>query len=358
MTPYERLRAMVNKQPVDRPGVSAWKHFHGEDRVVNDLVKKTIAFEEQNQWDLIKVMANGVYVQEQYGADIRWSRDGVEFPTTLRRVINSPHGFRNLQLVDVTQGAIHREVEVVDRLMNYYGGRVPVIATVFTPLTYAQELYNGFQNPYLFTDLVNYYGDDLLEGLKVLTELTSMIIEEYVKVGVDGIFYSSQFANNLQITAEQYDIFSRPYDLKAFEPAIGKTWFNMLHIHGDAGLFFDKFVDYPFEALNWQSTVSNVSLKQAAGMTDKILVGGVDRRQDFCIADRKQLSAHMLDLVRQATQDVPANRLIVAPGCCVPSDLPECRFNALKEAMDTLYGPDPGPISPLQRVANKARSST
>ena len=239
--------------------------------------KKTIAFEEQNEWDFVKVMANGVYVQEQYGADIQWSRDGIEFPTTLRRVINSPRGFRELKLVDVTTGPVHREVEVIKRLMEHYGGKVPVTATVFTPLTYAQELYNGFQNPYPFVDLVRYYGEDLKEGLKVLTELTRNIIEEFVKAGVDGFFYSTQFGNGLQMTPELYEEFGKPSDLEGFAPAVGKTWFNVLHIHGDDDLFFDQFLDYPFEAFNWQSTISNVSLADAAKKTDKILIGGLER---------------------------------------------------------------------------------
>lgn len=348
MTAYERIRAMVNKQEVDRPGATVWKHFHDEDRVVNDLVKKTIAFQEQNQWDVIKVMANGIYVQEQYGADIRWSRDGIEFPTTLRRVIGTPRGFRDLQLVDVKKGAIHREVEVAARLVEYYQGKVPVIATVFSPLTYAQELYNGFQNPEKFTELVNEHGDDLLAGLPVLTELTRQIIAEFVNVGVDGIFYSSQFADNSQITSEQYDIFAKPYELQAFEPAIGKTWFNVLHIHGDHELYFDKFLDYPFEALNWQSTITNVSLAQAAAKTDKILMGGIEREKDFRIADRNELSEHILSLVKDAVASVPANRLILAPGCALPNDVPEFRFNLLKEALDTLYGPDEGSVTALK----------
>jgi len=338
MNAYERVKAMVEKRPVDRPGASAWKHFHDEDRVVNDLVKKTIAFQEQNQWDFIKVMANGVHAQEQYGADIQWSRDGIEFPTTLRRVVNSPRGFRNLKVADVTTGAIHREVEVAKRLVDYYGGKVPVVATAFTPLTYAQELYNGWQNPAPFGDLVRYYGDDLKEGLKVLTEFTYNMIEEYVKAGVDGIFYSTQFGNTLQMTSELYDEFAVPTELQAFEPAVGRTWFNMLHIHGDAELFFDKFLDYPFQAFSWHSTTSNVSLKDAAAMTDKILISGIERSDDFRIKDRDELKAHILQRVKDAVEAVPANQLIVAPGCALPNDVPECRFNVLKEALEEVCG--------------------
>lgn len=336
-TPYERIKAMVEGREVDRPGASVWKHFHQDDRVVSDSVKAHIAFQEKNQWDFIKIMANGIHIQEQYGAKIRWSRDGIEFPTTLVRYINSPKEFRKLKKVDIHTGAVAREVEVAKRLKEYYDGKVPVVATVFSPLTYAQELYNGFQDPARFIPLVREYGDDLKEGLKVLTEVTRDIVEAYANAGVDGIFYSTQFANDSQITSEEYDEFALKSDLEGFEPAIGKTWFNILHIHGDSNLYFDKFLDFPFEAFNWQSTITNVSLSDAARKTNKILIGGIERQSGFDFPSREELTEKIRKNVKDAIASVPANRLIIAPGCALPNELPEFRFNVLKEVIDELY---------------------
>lgn len=47
MNAYERIKAMLEGKEVDRPGVSAWRHFLLEDRVVGDSVKAHIAFQEQ-----------------------------------------------------------------------------------------------------------------------------------------------------------------------------------------------------------------------------------------------------------------------------------------------------------------------
>ncbi len=341
MNSYERLRAMVDGKEVDRPGATIWKHFFLEDRVVEDSVKKHIAFQEQNQWDLIKIMSNGVYFQEQYGADITWSRHSNDFPTTNKRIVNSPRGFRHLKPVDVKTGAVAREVEVAKRLVDKYHGKVPVLATVFTPATYAMELYNGWQNPWPFADLIRYYGDDLEEGLKVITEVTRNIIEEFVKVGVDGIFYSSQFMNDKLFTPELYRRFGVPYDLEAFEPAVGKTWFNMMHVHGQTNLFMEFAAEYPLESVNWEDIITNVSLKQGAELLPgKIVVGGVERWQDFRVEDRDQLLQNMVERVKAASQAVPANRLIIASGCAQGSDIPEYRFNTLKQAMDMVFGPD------------------
>ncbi|MFT8321936.1 MAG: uroporphyrinogen decarboxylase family protein [Bacillus sp. (in: firmicutes)] len=337
MNAYDRIRAMVDGKQVDRPAVSVWKHFFLEDRVVNDLVKRTCSFQDQNDWDVIKVMSNGIYLQEQYNSKIIWSRNSDEFPITVKQHINGPKGFTRLKPVDVKTGAIAREVEVAKRLVDKYKGKVPVVATVFTPLTYAQELYNGWQNPWPFYDLVRDYPDELEAGLKVLTEVTANIIEEFVKVGVDGIFYSSQFANDFVMTPELYKRFGTPYDLQAFEPAVGKTWFNILHMHGHTDIFFDLFKDYPLEAFSWEDILTNVSLKQAAEISDKILVGGIERNNDFRIDDRNQLLEHMAGRVKNAAAHVPSNRLVIAPGCAIPTDIPEYRFNVLKEAVELVF---------------------
>ena len=154
---------------------------------------------------------------------------------------------------------------------------------------------------------------------------------------ISGIFYSTQFANDSQITSEEYDEFALKSDLEGFEPAVGKTWFNILHIHGDSTLYFDKFLDYPFEALNWQSTITNVSLADAAKKTDKILIGGIEREHGFAWPTRDEVVEKIRQNVKDAVASVPASRLIIAPGCALPNELEEFRFNVLKEVLDELY---------------------
>lgn len=337
MNSYDRVKAIIEGREVDRPAVSAWKHFHFDDRNVNDSVKAHIAFQEQNDWDFIKIMANGIYMQEQYGASIRWSRDGVEFPTTLIRAAKTPKELKELKVVDVNEGAIHREIEVAKRLVDYYGGKKPVIATAFTPLNYTQELAYFFHNAESFKQFEYDYRQELQEGLKVVTESTQKVIEEFVKAGVDGIFYSTKFATNEQIPEELYEEYVRKSDLEGIAPAIGKTWFNILHVHGDGSLFFDKIKDYPFEAINWQSTRS-VSIANAAKLTDKVLVGGVDREWDFKYDNREALYEHLKNRVTTAVEEAKKNRLIITPGCSLPTELPTYRFNVLKEVIVDVFG--------------------
>lgn len=341
MNSYERVRAMVEGKTVDRPGASLWKHFFLEDRNVEDLYKAHVAFEEQNSWDVIKVMANAIYFQEQYGVSFIPSQHANDFPNITRKVVNSPRDFRYLKPVDVKKGAIAREVDVVKRLMEKYKGKVPVVATVFTPTSYAQELMTGNFVPWPFFECVKYYPEDLKIGLKVITEVTQNIIDEFVNAGVDGIFYANQHMYARGFTSETFDEFCKPYDLEAFQPAIGATWFNMLHIHGTKGLFMDKIKDYPQQAINWEDINSGVTLGEIHKMyPDKILMAGIERNHEFTETDRDKLVKKLVGRVEAARDQVPANKLIIATGCSQPSDIPDYRFNAFKDAMDIVFGID------------------
>lgn len=67
MTGRERLKAFVQKKPVDKVGASGWLHMPVVDRYVDKFIKETIEFTDKNQWDFIKVMPNGHHFAEAYG---------------------------------------------------------------------------------------------------------------------------------------------------------------------------------------------------------------------------------------------------------------------------------------------------
>lgn len=339
MNAYERVRAMVNGEAVDRPGATVWHHFYLDDHNAYDNVRAHIAFEERNNWDVIKIMTNGVYIQEQYGAEISWSKTTTDFPLTRRRAVLSPCEFRSLKPCDVKTGALAREVEVARRLVDKYHGKVPVLASVFTPATMCQELYNGWQNPYAFRALAENYGDDLEEGIKVMTEVTYKLIEEYVAAGVDGIFYAAQHMYERGLTREQYERFGMPYDLQAIEPAVKGCWFNMLHVHGDVNMYFDIAAKYPLQAFNWEDVLSGITIEEVHKLLpDRIMVAGVDRHTDFRTGSREEQLRHMIRRVKDAAAQAPMNKLIIAGGCAQDTDIPDYRYDTLREAMETVFG--------------------
>lgn len=341
MTPYERMRAMVEGKAVDRPGVSVWKHFFLDDRYALDHAKKSASFQDMNDWDFIKIMTTNVHMEAAYGSKVKWSVEEGDRTRVFSRPVKSPRGLTELKAISVKDSpALMKEVEVAKRLVDKYHGKVPVMATCDLPGSYVKSLYCGFEDPSLYTELVRYYPQQLVEAEKVMTDVAIQFIEEYVKAGVDGIFLPTNVANVHYMTQEEYKEYILPYDVEVAKAAQGKTWFNMLHIHGDGEVFFDLVEQaLPAQAVNWHTFTTNVSMAEAAKKTDKILVGGLDHMKDFFIADRDVLKERLQQRVKDASNAVEANRLIIAGGCSiVPPNVPDARLNVLREVIDETYG--------------------
>ena len=336
MTATERIRAMVEGKPVDRPGVSAWKHFYLEDRHPVDFVKRTCEFQESNDWDFIKVSYNGYLMPEAFGAEIAWSPDSNTFPTMIKHNANHPSDWTRLRPASVKDGALRREIDATARMVEHFKGEVPILPTIFSPLTAAQEMSCGWLNPWPVMADIQYSPNELHQGLETIAETTMRFLEELVKVGIDGVFFATQLACYNRTTKEQYDEFGRKYDLQVLDSIKDKTWFNMIHIHGADQLFFDEIEDYPVQAFNWEDINSNISMGYARAHSDKILCGGIEHVHDLYEPDRDALKEKLRQRVKAAVQAAGKDRLIIGPGCVVPTDVPEYRLTVLKEVVEEL----------------------
>lgn len=336
MTATQRLRAMVEGKPVDRPGVSAWKHFYLEDRDPVDFVKRTCEFQESNNWDFVKVSYNGYLMPEAFGADIAWSPDNNTFPTMLRHNVNHPIEWTKLTPASVKEGALRREIDATARMVEHFKGEVPILPTIFSPLTAAQEMSCGWLNPWPVMADMAYSPAELHKGLETITEVTMRFLEELVKVGIDGVFFATQLACYNRASLEQYNEFGRKYDLDVLNSIKDKTWFSMIHIHGAEQLFFDEIEDYPVQAFNWEDINSNISLEYARAHSDKILCAGMEHLHDMYEPNRFLLKRKLRARLKAAVAAAGKDKLIFGPGCVVPTDVPEYRLTVLKEVVEEL----------------------
>lgn len=340
MNSRQRLQAMVNNEPVDRVGVSGWLHMSMVDRNPKDFANATISFTEYNGWDFIKVMSNGHYFAEAFGADITFSKDPTEWSGHVHNYpINHPKDFENLRVLDPKKGVLAREIEAIKRIVEHFKGEVPVLATVFTPLTWAQEMTSSTR-PGPTQAAMKYNPKELCKGLEVISETNIRFLEELIKAGIDGIFYATQFATRDVITPEQHAEFARKYDLPALEFIKDKTWFNMLHIHYSKNLMFKEHADYPVQAINWEdkgvSDEERTSITTARALTDKVLIGGIEQHHDFYNADndRESIKALLKDRLVSSLKECGDKKFIFAPGCSLPMDVDGYVFTLMKEVVE------------------------
>src|SRR5512136_2460829 len=106
MTKRERLLATVQGQPVDRPAVALWRHFPGDDQRPSDLAESTVAFQQQYDWDFVKVTPASSFCIADYGVQDRWagSLEGTREYT--RRAVTRSLDWTDLRVLDPTRGQL------------------------------------------------------------------------------------------------------------------------------------------------------------------------------------------------------------------------------------------------------------
>ena len=340
MTGTERIKALLNGTAVDRTPISGWLHMPTVDRYIDRFVAEEIAFTDQNGWDFIKVMPNGHHLAEAYGAKIhfledpkRWSADILEYP------IRTVEDLVKLPVLDPKENPVlKREVEVVRRLTEHYKGTKPILPTLFNPITWVQEM-NQSTVPGPTLDFLRNHKKELHAALETILQTNLQLADAYIEAGADGFFYASQFASSDLLSPEEFKETNTDYDLRFFEAVKDRTWFNLLHVHGDKNLYFSEFAKYPVQAINWENAPADIpeaeitSVAKARSLFDGILVGGTDQHHDFN-GSRAEVKETLTRRLNTALSEDPTGKFILAPGCALPLDVEREIFTLFKEVVE------------------------
>jgi uroporphyrinogen decarboxylase len=309
MRKLERVQAALRGDPVDRPPYGFWTHLPGIDLDPVRLADTTAAFAARYDLDFVKSMPNGLYCVEDWGCACDYSdiaRGGVARVT--RPAVTTAADWRTLRPVDVTQGSFGRELDHLARLVGLVGPDIPVLATVFSPLTIAAKLSNGAHRAHAAAD-----PDAFCAGLEVLAQVTGDFARAAMARGCAGAFFATQDATPAAFDPAAYRRFGAHYDdpvLRAMRDAGG--WFNVLHMHGE-DILFDALRDYEITALNWHigETAPSIGAYRAGGGA-KPIVGGLVRNH----LTQRDDAAVRADIERTIAE-TGGRGILIAPACVI-----------------------------------------
>lgn len=308
LTKRERVQAALRGDTPDRPPVAFWHHFkpHGSARALADA---TLAFFGEYDLDIFKIMPDLPY----------------PFP---RNGIQSLDDWHLLTPLAVDTGNFGRQVDTAWRVRTALGPDVPLICTLFSPLTEAINFagVDGFR-AHMQTDPATVHG-----AVAVLADNLARLGAALLEAGADGIFFSVQGAANGMLTAGQFAEFGRPYDMTVLS-AWREGWLNILHAHGEHDLLVQELLHYPTPVLSWSDRYTGISLSRVRELAPHLtLMGGWHEQGAIAAGPAETIVSEMDDAIAQTG----GTRLILAPGCSVPDDCPDQWLRVARDAVERL----------------------
>lgn len=328
LTPRDRLKRSLRGEALDRTPISFWRHFPNEDQDPSRLVEVMLAFQDRYRLDLVKLMPSGMYSVVDYGAIT-----GPPDPSSgARGLATSPisqmSDFRALRPVTLDRGALYTQLEVASAVRRAVSTDVPVLDTVFSPLTMAAKVSGRSVR-----DLVNASPADLHRGLERMAADCIAFAQADLANGIDGIFYAIQWAGQGTLTMAEQEDFGVRYDLEVLDALRTQCQITMLHLHGP-NPEFSIVPRYGVDWVNWEDTETPPTLTDALNLTSSGVAGGITRTP----SELSSSSDTALITLRSAIRATRGTRLLLAPGCVLPQEASPDVLDALRQAVEPESG--------------------
>jgi uroporphyrinogen decarboxylase len=318
----ERIEAVVRGERPDRAPFAVWRHFPGDDQNAEALARATADFQRRFDCDLIKVSPSSSFSVEDWGVETEYQGNQEGTRRYLSRPITSADDWLKLQVLDVMAGALGRQLDCLRMVRADFGHDVPIIQTVFNPLSMARYL----TGDRFILDLRR-SPDKLHSGLHIIAETTAIFVQEALKTGIDGIFLAVQQASYSILSEAEYQEFGVQYDRQVLDAASDGN-FKLLHIHGN-DVMFDLLAQYPVQAVNWHDRTAGPSLADARERFPGALVGGLSQWETLLKGSPSEVEAEVADALAQTG----GKGHIIGAGCVIPITIPEGNIHAIRQSL-------------------------
>lgn len=319
MTKRERVQAALHRRPVDRPPMAFWQHVPHRDHTARGLADAMLEWQQRWDLDLIKIMSSGVYCVEDWGCKVAYQGSPNGAKTCTQHAVRQPGDWARIKPLDPGRGALGRELEALRLILRGRTDDVPVLHTVFAPLSIARKL----AGERLSEDLRDHPAA-VMPALDAITETVIRYIAEVGKAGADGIFYATQDASRDVLAEGDHAKFSMPYSWRVLESFDSGTRWTLLHVHG-RHIYFDRKATLPVAAMNWHDRLTAPTLGDGLRRFKGAVVGGLNESQTLRTGSPAAAAADVADAITQTS----GTGVIIAPGCVLPLDVREENLEAV-----------------------------
>ena len=320
-----RVEAALAGGEVDRPPAGAWGHRYRDEWTPEKLAEVTIDRARRFGWDFVKFQPRATFFAEAFGAAYRSAGHVLRAPVIDLPPVKTLDDWKDLRLVN--QDVMDEQVRTLGAVVAGLGDRVPVIQTVFSPLSVASYLV-GRENRRMVREMRS-QPDVVLPALNRIADGLIDFSRKSVEAGAAGIFYAiSGFATPDSMPPAVYDELVLPLDLRVLESLPAEAWFNVLHLCG-SHVNMDVARKLPVGAVSYSiHNQGNPTLAEAHRLSGKAVMGGLEQRR-VLVGGPPDAIEHQ---VRDAIVSTGGRSLLIAPGCSVPPQAPDANLRTMMAA--------------------------
>ena len=321
-----RVAAALAGGDVDRPPAGAWGHRYRDEWTPEKLAQVTIDRASRFGWDFVKFQPRATFFAEAFGAAYRPAGHALRAPVIDDAPVKTLQDWERVRLVN--HEVLDEQARTLGIVVRGLGGTVPVLQTVFSPLSVGSYLV-GRENRRLVREM-RANPDVVLPALGRIVDALIDFSRRSVEAGAAGIFYAiSGFATPDSMPVAVYEELALPLDRRILESLPADAWFNVLHLCG-SHVNMDVARKLPVQAVSYSiHNQGNPALGEARRLSGKAVMGGLEQRRVLVGGPPDAI----VDQVRKAIAATDGGRgLLLAPGCSVPPQAPDANLRAMMEA--------------------------
>src|SRR5579864_4504558 len=326
VTGAERVKAALAMGVADRPPVGAWGHTYKEEWSASDLAGVTVERARKFGWDFVKFQPRASTFAEAFGSVYHPSGHRMRAPIMIQPAVPDLESWSAVAVR--APEVFDQQVESIGMVARELGRDVPVIQTVFNPITVGGYLVGKSQSRIVRE--LRRHPDVVRPVLERIADALVDFGRRSVEAGSAGVFYAiSGYAGKDVMPEAVYRELVLPLDRLVLDRLPPGAWFNVLHLCGSK-LNFGLSRDLPAQAVSWSiHNQGNPSLAEGRDIAGRAVMGGLSQRSTLLYGPPPKIEAE----ARRAIEETGGRGLLLAPGCSVPPRVKDVNLAAMFEAV-------------------------
>jgi uroporphyrinogen decarboxylase len=315
MNKRERVKAALLGEEVDQVPVSFWGHDYVREWSAEGTAEAMLEFQERWDLDLMKVNPRATYYMEAWGSAAEPSNDPTRGGELTSFGVEVAEDLLYVDIADPGAGVFAEQLDALQLIRDALKGEVPFVQTVFSPLTVLGRMTEG--GPKRVKEFAAEDSAAVHQALDSIAEALGAYARTCVEIGADGIFYATvDWGTKDMVSKAFYQEYGRPYDLRVLTAVRGAP-LNILHVCRSNNLL-DSLIDYPVEALNWDTHgEGNPSLEAIRKKSGKGVIGGIGQVDPLLKGKKTAVASQAKEAIAGTSR-----RLVLAGGCSISPQTP------------------------------------